>query len=111
MLSEERRKQLDGIVQQMATNKEPDANVQAVVNDFKAKYGGGVSTPTVPVKTGAEKSAEQFKPLFPAQEQESMLGAASKVVGNIPGSAIKFGVDTVKGVAGLLNPMNIIKNV
>ena len=107
MLSEERRKQLDEIVQQMATNKEPDANIQAVVNDFKSKYGAGI-TESKPQISGAQKSAEQFKPLFPAQEQESMLGAAAKTVGNIPSSGVRFGVETVKGVAGLLNPMNII---
>jgi len=37
-LSEQRRKQLDGIVQQMVSNKESDQNIQFVVNDFKSKY-------------------------------------------------------------------------
>jgi hypothetical protein len=39
MLPEERRKQLDGIVQKMTVNREPEANVQRVVADFKMKYG------------------------------------------------------------------------
>lgn len=108
MLSEERRKQLDGIVQQMATNKEPSSNIQAVVNDFKSKYGGGVSQP---IKSGAEQSAEQFKPMFPAEQNEGSLEATAKVVGNLPGSAIRFGVDTAKGLVSMLNPVNIIKNV
>lgn len=37
-LTEQRRQQLDGIVQQMVANKEKDADVQFVVNDFKSKY-------------------------------------------------------------------------
>lgn len=38
-LSEEKRSQLDSIVSQMMTNKESDDTIQAVVNDFKTKYG------------------------------------------------------------------------
>jgi len=38
MLPEERRQQLDGIVQKMIQNKESDATIQFVVNDFKTKY-------------------------------------------------------------------------
>lgn len=38
-LDEASRTKLDGIVQQMQNNKEPDQNIQAVVNDFKQKYG------------------------------------------------------------------------
>ncbi len=38
ILSEENRKKLDGIVQQMVTSNESDQNIQAVVDDFKTKY-------------------------------------------------------------------------
>lgn len=38
MLNEQRRTQLDNIVQQMTINQESDTNVQSVVNDFKQKY-------------------------------------------------------------------------
>src|SRR3982750_874678 len=38
-LSEQSRAKLDGIVQQMAANKESDETIQTVVNDFKQKYG------------------------------------------------------------------------
>jgi|GEM_PF-2719080 len=38
MLPEERRQQLDGIVQKMIQNGESDATIQFVVNDFKTKY-------------------------------------------------------------------------
>jgi hypothetical protein len=37
-LAEDRRKQLDDIVVKMTQNREPEQNVQAVVNDFKSKY-------------------------------------------------------------------------
>lgn len=38
MLQEKDRLKLDGIVSQMVANKESDANIQFVVNDFKNKY-------------------------------------------------------------------------
>lgn len=38
-LEEEKRKQLDGIVQNMIQNRESDGNIQLVVEDFKNKYG------------------------------------------------------------------------
>lgn len=38
MLPENRRTQLDGIVQDMVKNKESDDNIKFVVNDFKSKY-------------------------------------------------------------------------
>ena len=39
VLKEVDRSKLDGIVKQMQDNKEPDANISFVVNDFKTKYG------------------------------------------------------------------------
>ena len=47
MLTESRRQQLDQIVQQMVANKESDADIQFVVNDFKQKYGNETQTPAV----------------------------------------------------------------
>jgi hypothetical protein len=38
-LTEERRQELDGIVQRMLRNNESDQNIRAVVDDFKSKYG------------------------------------------------------------------------
>lgn len=48
MLPEERRTQLDGIVQQMVRNKEPDSNISFVVDDFKKKYTPVDDSMTVP---------------------------------------------------------------
>ncbi|MES2224133.1 MAG: hypothetical protein V4469_04350 [Patescibacteria group bacterium] len=38
MLQEQDKIKLDNIVKQMVANKEPDSNIQLVVNDFKQKY-------------------------------------------------------------------------
>ena len=38
ILSEQDRGRLDDIVSKMVANKESDANIQFVVNDFKQKY-------------------------------------------------------------------------
>jgi hypothetical protein len=57
MLNEQRRKQLDGIVQQMTANREPDANIQFVVNDFKKKYENEASRPSEPKKNPLQKVA------------------------------------------------------
>lgn len=43
-LSDNQRQQLDGIVQKMVSNGEPNSNIQAVVNDFKQKYGNSSDT-------------------------------------------------------------------
>ena len=44
-MNEEKRNQLDGIVQKMITNKESDDNIQFVVDDFKKKYTTGIEQP------------------------------------------------------------------
>jgi hypothetical protein len=43
-LSEDRRRQLDGIVSQMESNQESPDNIQFVVDDFKKKYSGQTTT-------------------------------------------------------------------
>jgi len=57
-LSETRRQQLDDIVQDMIKNKESDANIQFVVDDFKKKYEGEQLKPLV------SKSIEQPKEII-----------------------------------------------
>lgn len=44
-LDDTSRGKLDGIVQQMQSNKESDQNIQAVVNDFKQKYSSTSAPP------------------------------------------------------------------
>lgn len=43
-LKDEDRTKLDGIVQQMITNKESEQNIQSVVDDFKQKYSSQTQT-------------------------------------------------------------------
>lgn len=59
-LSEQRRQQLDGIVQDMIKNKESDANIQFVVDDFKQKYEGEQLKPIVSTQP-TEKTQEPKK--------------------------------------------------
>jgi len=47
-LAPEHRAKLDGIVQQMTANNEPDENIQAVVEDFKHKYAGAPTAAAPP---------------------------------------------------------------
>jgi hypothetical protein len=57
MLDDASRTKLDGIVQQMTQNNEPDTNIQTVVNDFKTKYD----------KPAAKSAAPSVVPLTDAQ--------------------------------------------
>jgi len=58
-LNEARRAQLDGIVQQMAANGEPDEAVQFVVNDFKTKYEGVSDTASSPEQQQQDIATQQ----------------------------------------------------
>src|SRR5688572_2208939 len=60
-LSDESRKKLDSIVAQMISNKEQDAHIEAVVNDFKSKYG---------------QSEPPAKPVFQVQISEPTFKSA-----------------------------------
>jgi len=62
MLNEQDRAKLDGIVQKMAANKESDANIQLVVNDFKQKYSQAPAptpAPTPAPETGIVQDIAQ----------------------------------------------------
>lgn len=86
MLTETRRQQLDGIVQKMTANKEPDSNISLVVNDFKQKYAneGGAQAPATapaqPVPNGTEGT-----PAIPAPQGKgifSSIGRGAVALGN-----------------------------
>lgn len=84
-LTEERRSQLDGIVNQMVQNKESDDAINFVVNDFKSKYEG------------------QTQPPPPSQAQ------GPTGIGRIP-LAIAQGANT--GIAGLAGfPVDIMNKI
>jgi hypothetical protein len=61
ILKDQDRTKLDGIVQQMVSNKESDENIQAVVNDFKKKYAVKPET-SEPVKKKEETSTLAVSP-------------------------------------------------
>jgi hypothetical protein len=90
VLSEQDRLKLDGIVKKMIANKESEANINFVVNDFKNKYGlkkkessgstsqkgAGVS----PTKTTTTSTSSDTKPLTRAQAAVA-LGGPTKLFG------------------------------
>jgi hypothetical protein len=83
MLNETRRAQLDGIVQQMVKNKEPDSNVQFVVDDFKKKY------------------ENEATPIQSKQPQKGFIQKASEFVPNLVAGAAKGVGSTIAGAASL----------
>ena len=76
MLTEERRKQLDGIVGQMVNNKESDSNIRFVVDDFKQKYQGesAVQAPTQPKKDLLQKTGDIVNKIFPGEKIGEAIG-------------------------------------
>ena len=68
ILSEKDRARLDGIVQKMSLNKEPDNAIQFVVGDFKKKYGvkkkepSDSTTPEVAMESPSEAGSSAPKP-------------------------------------------------
>lgn len=74
-LPEQKRKQLDGIVQQMIQNKEPDSNIRFVVDDFKNKYS--VEHQPVEVLKAEQKAAEK----------EANIGLGKRFFKELPGAA------------------------
>ncbi len=87
MLSEQRRTQLDSIIQKMVQNKETDTNIKFVVNDFKNKYQNEqVATPV--------QQPKQEKSLF-----QKAVGLADSTFGKA--SNLLFG-STGKAVGGLI---------
>lgn len=104
-LQESDRQRLDGIVQKMINNKETDADIRWVVNDFKQKYGKE-SSPAGPLakkEPGFVQSAVQTmaKPFLRAAvsaagplaaSAQLVRGGAQKLAGNY--SATKEAFDS-----------------
>lgn len=87
MLPDDKRTQLDGIVQQMTTDKQSPQNIQAVVDDFKQKYSQNAFSPQ------AQKPQPGFSsPLTkmdPTGEQgKAAVAGALPLAGSIAGSVI-----------------------
>ncbi len=84
-LTEQRRSQLDGIVQKMLQNKESDSNIQFVVDDFKKKYEG---------------ESIQNTPA-PQTEQPGMLKSIGQGISDFTIGVGKGALSTVKGMANI----------
>jgi hypothetical protein len=115
-LSDASRAQLDGIVGKMTANNEPDANVQAVVDDFKGKYGAPPLTPDQTSAEGSGSFISKINPLdasgkvgalAPANTENPGAFEPLKPVANLPGSTWNF----AKGVVGLFNPISAAQKV
>jgi hypothetical protein len=78
MLPEEKRTQLDGIVQDMLRNKEPDSNIRFVVDDFKKKYN-------VPELVQAEQKPSLQDKLKSINTIEMYKGAAKGIGSTVTG--------------------------
>ena len=74
ILSEQDRGRLDDIVSKMAANKESDANIQFVVNDFKQKYSVKKKEPSESIKVeddmeSATKAGSSVSPETPPKKK------------------------------------------
>lgn len=94
MLTEQRRQQLDSIVKQMTANKESDANIQLVVNDFKQKYANEspapkTETPAAPEGLGTKiwNGTKAVGNFLTASEQKFGKSIADSLPAFVPGSA------------------------
>lgn len=81
-LTENRRQQLDGIVQKMITNRESDSDIQLVVNDFKHKYAGEGATQAATIAPESRSVAERVGGFFGLENLAR--GAAQAVYGQTP---------------------------
>lgn len=84
MLSEQRRVQLDGIVQEMIANKEKDDDIQKVVTDFSQKYADE-----------AETAAPEEVP----EEGGGLLGGAIRAAGKVKDATTGVVRGAAKGIA------------
>ena len=70
-LIEQKRKQLDSIIQQMIQNKETDSNIQFVVNDFVKKYSAEVEQPKQDL---LQKTGSVVNKIFPGKQIGEAIG-------------------------------------
>lgn len=97
MLSEDKRTQLDGIIQQMTDNNEADSDIQFVVSDFKGKY----DTPDKPSLPGDKISTQPL----------SWGDVAKSAVTNTPNSAVDFAKNIVQPIIHPVDTLNSIRDI
>jgi hypothetical protein len=89
MLKESRRRQLDGIVQEMTNNNESEQNIQLVVDDFKKKYASQVQTvPNIAGKSTLEKVGD-------------VAAFVPETFAEVGKGVLKTGVELFKGASSL----------
>lgn len=89
------RHKLDGIVQQMIANGEPDENIHAVVNDFKGKYFVDAPEPAPSLGSLALTAGTQFVKdlaMAPVNLWRGVQGALEANPGLSPGVAVTKGM-------------------
>lgn len=91
-LTDQRRKQLDGIVSQMVANNESDINIQTVVNDFKSRY----DEKSQDKRSILQKASDASKAAFGVP-----IGIAKSVL-QLPQKAAQFGQDAGISIAAKL---------
>ena len=99
MLPEDKRKQLDGIVQQMVQNREPDGNIKFVVDDFKTKHSIVEQPPAPAPKKG------NILDRFAQGAQDLAVGAAKGFSNTIKGSANVIQKGLTGPVKSVLRPI------
>lgn len=93
-LTEERRSQLDAIVQKMVSAKEPDSNIRFVVDDFKKKYENEQQE-AAPVAEAPKKGL--FEALVKDPIESIVVKPGVRLGQAIAGAGIKmFGTDEMK---------------
>lgn len=83
MLPEDKRLQLDGIVQQMTQNKESDNNIRFVVDDFKKKYTPIETAPVVPKRDLLGKAESIIGNIFPGRQLGKAIGNSAYGIGQL----------------------------
>lgn len=102
MLTEDKRTQLDGIVQQMVANKESDQNIQAVVDDFKTKYSTQTKGSGLLSRIGsslAERGKAIKESLVASKEQQiSPTQAGLNIAGQVVGAPLDVIGEGIKSI-------------
>lgn len=116
MLPEEKRKELDMIVQDMQNNEESDFNIQFVVDDFKKKYDQpeiekeksflDIGKETVSgISEAIKKRGETVGAGFEAESLGKQTTAESilQTTGQTIGGAFDVGIEGLKGIGAVLS--------
>jgi hypothetical protein len=89
-LSEDKRIQLDQIVQKMIVNKESDSNIRFVVDDFKKKYGNTETLVSKPKTNLLDKTTNIVNKIFPGEN-------IGKSIGTLAGAGYVKAKDAITG--------------